>query len=177
MPPLSMLIKPASSACNLRCGYCFYADEAMNRSVYSFGMMSEETLENVVRRAFDFADTHLSIGFQGGEPTLRGLPFFRRFAALVRQYNAKKLPVSFAIQTNGTLLDDEWARFLHDEQFLVGLSLDGTPALHDRMRKDACGQPTSDLVLAAAALLKKHNVDFNVLTVVTAHIAKNIGRV
>lgn len=172
-----MLLKPASSNCNMRCGYCFYADEAMNRTVYSFGMMSEETLENIVRRAMDFAEGSLSIGFQGGEPTLRGLPFFKTFASLVRKYNTKGLNVSCAIQTNGTLLTDEWARFLHDEHFLVGLSLDGTAALHDRMRKDAHGNGTSGAVLAAAELLRKYDVDFNVLTVVTAHVAKNIDRI
>lgn len=177
MPPLTMLIKPASSLCNMRCGYCFYADEAMNRSVYSFGQMTEQTLENVLRRAFDFAEGSLHIGFQGGEPTLRGLPFFRRCASLARELNTKNLRVSFAIQTNGLLLDEEWARFFRDEHFLVGLSLDGTAAVHDRMRKDAFAEGTFDRVLAAAELLKAHNVEFNVLTVVTAYTAKNITRI
>ncbi len=177
MPPLSLLIKPASSACNLRCKYCFYADEAMNRAVYSYGMMSEETLENVVRRAMAFAEGSVSFGFQGGEPTLRGLPFFRLFAELVRRYNAKNLAVRLAIQTNGTLLDEEWARFLREERFLVGLSLDGTEAVHDRLRRDAAGQGTFRTVLAAAELLRAHDVEFNVLTVVTGYTAKNIGRI
>jgi len=177
MPPLSLLIKPASSACNMRCRYCFYADEAMNRSVYSFGMMSEETLENVVKKAFSFAEASLHIGFQGGEPTLRGLPFFRHFASLLRKYNTKNLRVTLALQTNGLLLDEEWARFLHDEHFLVGLSLDGTQAVHDRMRVDAACGGTFERVLAAAQLLGKHKVEFNVLTVVTAYTAKNIARI
>ncbi len=177
MPPLNMLIKPASSNCNMRCKYCFYADEAMNREVYSFGMMSEETMVNVVRRAVEFAEGSLSIGFQGGEPTLRGLDFFKLFADTVRRCNNKGLRVSFAIQTNGTLLNDEWARFLHDEKFLVGLSMDGTQAIHDRMRIDAYGNGTARRVLAAADLLKKYEVDFNILTVVTAQVAKNIDRI
>ncbi len=177
MPALSLLIKPASSACNLRCKYCFYADEAMNRAVYSYGMMSEETLEMVVRRAIDFAEGSVSFGFQGGEPTLRGLAFFRLFAELVRKYNTKGLSVRFAIQTNGTLLDEEWARFLHEEKFLVGLSLDGTQAVHDRMRVDAAGKGTFETILSAARLLQAHKVDFNILTVVTAYTAKNIGRI
>ena len=167
MPPLSLLIKPASSACNMRCGYCFYADEAMNRAVASYGMMSEETIENIVRKACAFAEGSLSIGFQGGEPTLRGLPFFRHFASLLRKYNTKNLRVTLALQTNGLLLDEEWARFLHDEHFLVGLSIDGTQSVHDRLRKDAFGEGTFERVLAAAQLLEKHKVDFNVLTVVT----------
>lgn len=177
MPPLSILIKPASSNCNMRCSYCFYADEAMNRSVYSFGMMTEQTLEEVVRKAIAFAEGSLHIGFQGGEPTLRGLPFFRLCASLVRKYNDKGLRVSFAMQTNGILLDEEWAEFLREEHFLVGLSLDGTQAIHDRMRKDANRHGTFERVLAAADLLKRYKVDFNVLTVVTAHAAKNIDRI
>ncbi|MDO4741203.1 MAG: anaerobic sulfatase maturase [Eubacteriales bacterium] len=177
MPPLSLLIKPASSACNMRCRYCFYADEAMNRTVYSFGQMSEETLENVLRKAFAYAEGALHIGFQGGEPTLRGLDFFRTCARLCRELNQKGLRVSLALQTNGLLLDEEWAKFLHEERFLVGLSLDGTQALHDRLRPDAAGQGTFSRVLAAAELLRGHRVDFNVLTVVTSYAAKNIGRI
>ena len=177
MPPLSLLIKPASSLCNMRCGYCFYADEAMNRSVASYGLMTEETAENIVRRACDFADISLSIGFQGGEPTLRGLPFFRHFTSILRKYNTKNLRVTLALQTNGLLLNEEWARFLHDEHFLVGLSVDGTQAIHDRLRRDAQGEGTFERVLAAAELLQKHNVDFNILTVVTAYVAKNISRI
>lgn len=161
----------------MRCGYCFYADEAMNRAVASYGMMSEETIENIVCKACAFAEGSLSIGFQGGEPTLRGLPFFRHFASLLRKYNTKNLRVTLALQTNGLLLDEEWARFLHDEHFLVGLSIDGTQSVHDRLRKDAFGEGTFERVLTAAQLLEKHKVDFNVLTVVTAHVAKNIGRI
>lgn len=177
MPPLTLLIKPASSACNMRCRYCFYADEAMNRTVYSFGMMSEETLENVLRKAFSFAEGSLHIGFQGGEPTLRGLPFFRRCTELCRQLNEKKLRISFALQTNGLLIDGQWADFLRDEHFLVGLSLDGTQAIHDRMRVDAAGEGTFERVLRAAKLLEERKVEFNVLTVVTGYTAKNIGRI
>ncbi|MBQ4086508.1 MAG: anaerobic sulfatase maturase [Clostridia bacterium] len=177
MPPLTLLIKPASSACNMRCRYCFYADEAMNRSVYSFGMMTGETLENVLKKAFAYAEDSIHIGFQGGEPTLRGLPFFRRCADLCRELNEKKLRVSFALQTNGLLIDEEWAEFLHKEHFLVGLSLDGTQAVHDRMRVDTAADGTFERVLRAAKILEEHKVEFNILTVVTAYTAKNIGRI
>lgn len=177
MPPLSMLIKPASGACNMRCGYCFYADEAQKRETYSYGMMSSETMRNVIRRALDFAEGSISIGFQGGEPTLRGLDFFREFCDTVREYNAKSITVSYAIQTNGLLIDKEWAKFLHDEKFLAGLSVDGTQVIHDRLRRDAKGEGTFGRVIGTADLFKEYDVDFNVLTVVTGYTARNIDRI
>ncbi len=177
MPPLSMLIKPASGACNMRCGYCFYADEARNRETYSFGMMSEDTMKNVIQKALDFAEGSLSIGFQGGEPTLRGLGFFRAFCDEVRARNKANIPVSYAIQTNGQVIDDEWARFLHEEKFLAGLSLDGNETIHDRLRKGAGKSSTFARVMETAELFRKYRVDFNILTVVTAYTAKNIDRI
>lgn len=177
MPPLSLLIKPASGACNLRCGYCFYADEAMKRSVPSYGMMSSETLENVLRRAIAYADGSLSLGFQGGEPTLRGAEFFEECMRIVERENTKGLRVSYALQTNGTMLDERWMELLRRGKWLVGLSLDGTQTLHDRLRRDAAGQGTFERVLAAAELLRENKVDFNVLTVVTGYTARNIDRV
>lgn len=177
MPPLSIMIKPASGACNLRCRYCFYADEMSRRKVASYGMMDESTLENVIRKALDAADGMCAVAFQGGEPTLAGLPFFERAVALLKQYNYKGLTVSSSIQTNGLLVDGRWAEFFARNHFLVGLSLDGPKEVHDRYRVDQEGRGTYNRVLRTAQLLEKHGVEFNILTVVTKQTANAIGRV
>ncbi len=161
-PWLDILIKPASGKCNLSCKYCFYEDVVSNRSTADRGFMSLETLETVVRKAFEEAKSGVTFGFQGGEPTLAGLDFYREFVKLCKKYNTKKLPADFTIQTNGTLLDGEWCGFLKEHNFLVGLSLDGDGETHDFCR---CG--TFEKVLSAADLLKKYGVPFNILCVVT----------
>lgn len=176
MPSLSLLIKPASGSCNVRCRYCFYADEQQNRSTPSFGMMSEDTLETLIRKALSYANQSCTFGFQGGEPTLRGIEFFQRTIELQKKYNVHGTRVANAIQTNGILIDERWARFLHDNHFLVGLSLDGTKDLHDENRVDPEGRGTYGRVLHAAQLLAAHQVDFNVLTVVTGKAASSITK-
>ena len=173
-PPLHLLIKPASGNCNLRCTYCFYADITEKRSIPSFGMMTGETLELVVRKALSSGAPEVTFAFQGGEPTLSGLPFFRRLMALEAQYNTHHATLHNVIQTNGMLLNDEWASFFAENHFLVGLSVDGTESVHDLHRVDARGQGTHHRLMQAVRLLKKHNVDFNILTVVTAKVAKEI---
>lgn len=173
-PPLHLLIKPASGNCNLRCTYCFYADITEKREIPSFGMMSEATLEKVVSRALDHARGEVTFAFQGGEPTLVGLPFYRRLMELERQYNVRNLPIHNAIQTNGIVLDDEWAAFFAENRFLVGLSVDGTSQVHDLHRVDARGDGTHKRLMQAVRLLKAHKVDFNILTVVTAKAAREI---
>ncbi|MEG0766985.1 MAG: radical SAM protein, partial [Clostridia bacterium] len=172
MPPLQLLIKPASSLCNLKCSYCFYADEAQNRRIPCYGVMQEDTLACVIRKALAQAEDVCTFGFQGGEPTLAGLPFFEKVVALERRYNTRNLSITHTIQTNGMVLDDAWATFLAREHFLVGLSLDGYAALHDLHRVDAQGNGTHARVLEAAALLARHHVETNILTVVTAQTAR-----
>lgn len=174
MPPLSLMIKPASGRCNLRCRYCFYADETASREVADYGMMHEETLEQVLRKALEEAEGSLTVAFQGGEPTLRGLPFFRRAAELLREHARPGLQTSLAVQTNGMLIDDSWCAFFKQEQVLVGLSIDGTAGVHNKNRVNAQGEPTLARVLQTAELLKKHQVDFNTLTVVTDDTARRI---
>ena len=177
MPQLNILIKPASGSCNMRCKYCFYADEAKKRAAPSFGAMSMETAENLVRRAVEYAGDGCVFGFQGGEPTLRGLDFFRDFVALVRKYNTGGAKVSYSIQTNGLLLDEQWAAFLKENDFLVGLSMDGDRQTHDLNRVDVKGSGTFSRVLRAARLLEKHEVPFNILTVVNSRVARNVESV
>lgn len=177
MPNINVLVKPASGACNLRCKYCFYADEAAHRQVENYGMMSMETIEAVIRRAFEAADSSVSFGFQGGEPTLCGLDFFRNVVELEKKYAKKGVTVQNALQTNGMLMDDEWARFLHEHRFLTGLSIDGHMDLHDMNRVDAQGKGSFVRVMKAAETLARNQADFNVLTVVTSDTAPKIRRI
>ncbi|MBR6748777.1 MAG: anaerobic sulfatase maturase [Clostridia bacterium] len=177
MPPVNLLIKPASALCNMRCRYCFYADVSENRESRSLGMMSLETLEQTVRRAFEYADGFAGFAFQGGEPTLAGLPFFEALLAFQKKYNTKNIPVHNSIQTNGYLIDEQWAKFFADNHFLVGLSIDGTKEAHDSLRLDAAGEPTFDRAVRAAQLLRAHRVEFNILCVVSNFVARHPLRV
>lgn len=173
MHGLNLMIKPASSLCNLRCEYCFYSDVAENRSVPCYGKMSIDTLEAIVRQAFSYADGYVSFAFQGGEPTLMGLDFYRELIRLQKQYNKKNLRVFHSLQTNGILIDHAWAEFLAENRFLVGLSLDGTREAHDTMRRDGNGAATYDRVIKAAECLSRHGVEFNILCVVNRYTARH----
>lgn len=177
MPPLSILLKPASSACNLNCSYCFYADEARARAVPDRGVMPEAVSRALIEKAALAGEGTVSFLFQGGEPTLAGLDFFRAFAAHVGETFPRSLKARYAIQTNGTLLDQDWCRFFRENRFLVGLSLDGTQACHDRFRRDRAGNGTYDRALGAARLLERAGVEYNVLTVVTGRLARDPGGV
>ncbi len=161
----------------MRCDYCFYCDEAQKREQQSFGMMSEATLKNVIKRTLMRAEGSYTHAFQGGEPTLRGLAFFRLAVDLVRRYNKNGAEVHFALQTNGYVLDDEWCRFFAENRFLIGISVDGTKETHDRYRHDHDGQPTYDRVLSSVRLLEQHHVDFNILTVVNKETARSISAI
>lgn len=177
MQNISLLIKPASGNCNMRCRYCFYEDETQNREVASFGMMSEETLEALVRRTLETVKQSCAFIFQGGEPTLAGLSFYEKLIELVAAYNRQRLPVHYALQTNGYVVDERWAEFFKKNGFLIGLSLDGTKPVHDAYRLDARGDGTWQRTLRAAKTLERHQVDFNTLTVVTARTARSIGKI
>ena len=175
-----LLIKPASGACNLRCRYCFYADEMACRSVASRPFMTAEQIDVIIGRALDrvsgFTDPRartLSLGFQGGEPTLAGLDFFREAVASAARRNTGNIPISWFLQTNGTLIDGEWAEFLAKNHFLVGLSLDGTPDMHDKNRLSAAGKGTHASVLRAARYLREAGAEFNILTVLTGDNARS----
>lgn len=177
MHPVSVMIKPASSGCNLRCKYCFYADEASMRTVPNYGMMKEDVLEAVVSTFMQNAAGSCAFAFQGGEPTLAGLDFFKKVIELQKKYSRPNLRVSNALQTNGMMLDKEWCSFLAENHFLVGLSLDGTKQTHDLYRIQPDQKGSYSRVLRSAQLMTQHKVDFNILTVVTAQLAKNITSV
>ena len=143
MPPLTIMIKPVSGACNLRCAYCFYTDVMARREVAVRPPMSVGALETLVRRAFAYADGSVTFAFQGGEPTLIGLAYFEALTRFERQYNTRGLEVSNSVQTNGFALSDEMIRFFARERFLLGVSLDGTAPLHDALRRDRAGAARS----------------------------------
>lgn len=177
MPPLSVLIKPASGLCNMKCDYCFYCDETKKRSRQNYGFMTEDTLKNVIRKTILHAEGSITYAFQGGEPSLRGIDFFRRAVALQKQYNKNNIEVMNAFQTNGFMIDEKWCRFFRENQFLVGVSVDGTKDIHDRYRHRADGGRTFDEITEKIKLLDKYEVPFNILTVVTEEAAKNIKNI
>lgn len=177
MPPLSIMIKPASSACNLRCKYCFYCDVAENREDFSFGCMNEETAERLIKSALDFANgDSIAFAFQGGEPLIAGKEYFEFFTRTVKMYNKRKSEIFYSIQTNGTLVDAEWADFFTENKFLVGLSLDGDFKAN-RFRVDANGQNSFYKILKAAEIFKNHKTEFNILTVLTGTCADDAERI
>lgn len=174
MKQLSVLIKPASAVCNLRCKYCFYADLSRIRSVASHGIMEESlvnTMLEQIRRELVPMD-RITFAFQGGEPTLAGLSFFQHFTETVSQWDPR-IHVEYTLQTNGILLDDTWCRFLKNHGFLVGLSLDLLPREHNEARVDPAGEGSWKQACAALALLKKHRVEHNVLCTLTNRIARH----
>lgn len=172
MPPLSLMIKPVSSMCNMRCKYCFYADVTSHRETKSYGVMSTDTLDKLVRRAFTYAEGSVNFAFQGGEPTLAGIDFFRRFVELERRYNSRHIQVNNSIQTNAFELSDELIELFRQHRFLVGVSLDGPAQIHDLMRIDARGAGTYATVTRNIDRLRTAGVEYNILCVVNGYIAR-----
>ncbi len=175
MKHLSLLIKPASSLCNMRCKYCFYANVSDCRDVRDYGIMQEKTTNKVLDAVFtDLKENDfVTFAFQGGEPTMAGLNYFRHFVFYADECKKKKkVTVDYSIQTNGLFIDDEWCEFLKKNNFLVGLSLDGTPEYHDQNRLDQFGVGTYIRVSNTVKLFKKYKIDFNVLCVLTKENAK-----
>jgi uncharacterized protein len=170
-----ILAKPIGPICNLDCHYCFYLDREslfpQHRKASDF-RMSEEILEKYIQQYIQFQPgPEIDFTWQGGEPTLLGVEYFRRIVELQKLHTMPGKHVRNALQTNGVLLDDKWCRFLADEKFLVGLSIDGPRELHDRYRVTRGGKPTFDQVWRAVNLLKQYNVTFNTLTVVQRELA------
>ena len=164
-----IMTKPIGPICNLDCKYCFYLEKQNLYPGTKNWAMSPEVLERYIRQyiaAQPVNEVHFA--WQGGEPTLLGIEFFRAVMALQQKYADGKT-IHNALQTNGTLIDDEWGRFLADYKFLVGISLDGPRELHDHYRVDKGNVPTFDRVMRGLNRLKAHKVEFNTLTVVNRH--------
>lgn len=173
MTSASILIKPSSANCNINCQYCFYKCLSSNREKFNLGFMSEDILEQLIKNAIEYTDNYLTFAFQGGEPTLAGLDFYKNAVKLQKQYSKSKpnLRIENTLQTNGILLNDEWAEFLSENNFLVGLSLDGPRKIHDNARLDTNGNGTFEKVMNAVSVLRKYNVDFNIISVITEESA------
>ncbi len=168
-----VMAKPTGSVCNIDCEYCFYLEkEALYPERNKNWRMSDETLEQYIRQHIDAQrGNEVTFAWQGGEPTMIGLPFFRRVVELCEKHASGK-KISHALQTNGILLNAEWAQFFAAHHFLIGLSVDGPAHLHNKHRVSRSGKGTHVQVMAGMALLKEYNVEFNTLTVVGAH---NVG--
>ena len=177
MPPISFLIKPSSSNCNLNCTYCFYRSLSDNRETYSYGYMDLKTLETIVKKGLEFADGSCTFGFQGGEPTLIGLDFYKELISYEKKYNKKSIQINNAIQTNGMVIDDEWAKFLSENNFLVGLSLDGPKNINDLYREDFSHGGSFGQIMKTINLFNKYDVQYNILSVVTYNSSKHISKI
>lgn len=171
MQPFTLLIKPTGSDCNLDCKYCFYKDRAPEVGA-GRQRMSDKVLERLVKDYLELRFPVSCFSWQGGEPTLMGLDFYKKVVELQKKYGGGGQEVGNALQTNAILLDDEWCRFLHDSRFLIGISIDGPRELHDYYRLDHAGSDTFDKVMRAIQTCKKYKVEFNSLTLLND---KNVG--
>ena len=166
MANFHIMAKPNGPICNLNCAYCFYLEK---ENLYATGnnfKMRDDVLESFIRQYIQSqSSSTIHFAWQGGEPTLMGIAYFQRVVELQKKYADSRI-IENGFQTNGTLLDDDWAEFLAKNKFLVGLSIDGPADLHDAYRVDKGGQPTHSRVLRGLRLLQKHGVEFNTLTVV-----------
>lgn len=164
-----VMAKPSGSICNIDCQYCFYLEkDKLYPERNQDWRMDDATLDLFIKQHIEAQSaTTVDFAWQGGEPTLLGIDFYRRVVSLCEHYGKGK-KINHAFQTNGILLNDEWCQFLKQNQFLVGLSIDGTARLHDCYRTTRSGKPTHEKVTQAISLLKKHKVEFNTLTVVNA---------
>ncbi len=173
MKPFSLLVKPSSADCNLRCKYCFYLDRAEMYPETARHRMSGEVLERMISSFLATPQPHHSIGWQGGEPTLMGLGFFKKVTDLQQRYGRSGGAVSNGLQTNTTLIDDEWARHLAQYNFLVGVSIDGPAGVHDRYRTFVNGRGAHADVMRGLQCLKRNRVEYNVLTLVSQSNVQN----
>jgi uncharacterized protein len=161
-----VMAKPTGAVCNLDCQYCFFLSKDTLYPGSNF-RMPDDVLEAYIRQVVEAQRSpQVTIAWQGGEPTLMGLEFFRKANALARKFLRPGTTLEHTIQTNGTLLDDEWCEFLAKNGFLVGLSIDGPRAMHDAYRVNKAGDPTFSQVMRAAGLMQRHKVPFNILCTV-----------
>jgi len=167
MRPFSLLIKPTSADCNLRCEYCFYLKKS---SLYPESIrhrMSDEVLKQLIKSYMATSQSTYSFTWQGGEPTLMGLDFFHKVVALQKQYGAKGAIVANGLQTNATHINEELAHHFALYRFLLGCSLDGSEVIHDRYRRTLKGKGTHEMVLSGIDTLRRYGIEFNILVLVS----------
>lgn len=167
----SVLIKPAGPQCNLACTYCFYLDKTSLFPGTTIYRMSQPVLEETIRQVMTHAWPDVSFTWQGGEPMLLGVDFYRRAVELQKRYGRDGHVVGNGLQTNGLLIDEDWCRFLQNSAFLVGLSMDGPQHLHDHHRVSGTGQPSWARVIKSLRKMLDNGVQVNALTVVSKHNA------
>lgn len=171
---VSIMLKPSSSMCNLKCEYCFYSSLSSERKEYSKGFMNLKTAENVIRSAAEITKgTEIVFIFQGGEPMLSNLEFYKGFIDLADKYNVYNSHITYCFQTNGTLITEEWCRFFKENNFLVGVSLDGNEN-QNSYRVYPNGKSSFNDVMKGIKLLQDFGVNFNVLSVVTKKLANSV---
>ncbi|MCX8038811.1 MAG: anaerobic sulfatase maturase [Candidatus Sumerlaeia bacterium] len=171
-PLTQLLIKPAGADCNLRCQYCFYLEKNALYPQRRVHRMSDEVLCEMVRQMMTTGQPQLGFSWQGGEPTLMGLDYFKAAVRYQQQFGRSGQTVANSLQTNGILINDEWCEFLAEYKFLIGLSLDGPPHIHNYYRRTNNGKPSHDFALRAADLMRRHGVEFNILAVVNEYSAR-----
>ena len=177
MQPFTLLIKPSGSDCNVDCTYCFYKCRAPEIG-QGRQRMSDEVLEKLVKDYMGLRFPMSGFAWQGGEPTLMGLDFYKKAVELQKQYGVSGQEVGNSLQTNAILLNDpEWGDFLREAKFLVGVSIDGPKELHDHYRLDLGGHGTWDRVMAAIDCLKEHQVQYNTLTLVNRLTAEHADEI
>lgn len=163
MQAFTLLIKPSGSDCNINCEYCFYKDRP-HRFGHGRQRMSEKVLEKLVEDYLGLGFPVAGFAWQGGEPTLMGVEFFQRAVRLQKKLALPGSQISNTMQTNGLLIDEKWCRFLRDNKFLIGISIDGPAEFHDHYRVDNSGGGTFDKVMRAVEQFKQYDVQFNTLT-------------
>ncbi len=176
MQPFTLLIKPSGSDCNLDCKYCFYKHRASGVG-QGRQRMSDEVLERLVKDYMQLKFPLAGFAWQGGEPTLMGLDFYKKVVELQKKYGCPGQEVGNSLQTNAVLIDDKWGPFLHESNFLVGISIDGPKEFNDYYRLDHSGAGTYDKVLRAIKTCKEHKVEFNTLTLLNNINAEHPDRV
>jgi len=177
--PFSLLIKPASADCNLRCRYCFYLEKSRLYPQTKTHRMSDLVLEQVIKKYLSTEQQVYTFGWQGGEPTLMDIKFFKRITELQEKHARPGSQIANGLQTNATLIDDALAGHLARYRFLVGCSLDGPPELHNRYRRYASGRPSHAAVLKGIETLRRHRVELNILVLVSkanVHRARDVYR-
>jgi uncharacterized protein len=164
----SLLIKPASALCNLNCSYCFYLDrEADPYAMLAKRTMSLETLERLVESYLFYSYPNSTFAFQGGEPTLTGLPFYEKLVEFQKRHGRDGQNVSNALQTNGVLIDKDWCSLFREYNWLLGVSVDGPEELHNQYRVNKGGQGTWKQVIRAVETMQQEKVEFNILCVLS----------
>ena len=169
-----VMVKPIGSTCNLNCTYCYYLSKEELLQIPGERRINDELLENFVKQYIKATSyNEVVFSWQGGEPTLLGIPFFEKVIELQKKHARPGMCIQNDLQTNGTLLNADWCAFLKENRFLVGLSVDGPKELHDKSRVDRGGAPTFDRTFSSALLLREYGVPFNTLTVVNMANAKH----